>query len=107
MRSTACSGAASLPFVAAAERQALKNVRCAPFALLGIAAVVGLTLLRGGSAVLENVSFASLAPLPPLGLATFDAPAFLLGAAVLLGLELLRKKTGMRAAGGKGPVHEP
>ncbi len=207
--------AASLPFVAAAERQALKNVRCAPFALLGIAAVVGLTLLRGGSAALGSVSFASLAPLPlvylflsgavaitamvlpgisgstvlliagvylpaiqavrnflhlqlsvlpglialglgilagvalsihgirsalrrhrsamvwlilglmlgslyaiangpagldaplpPLALATFDAPAFLLGAAVLLGLELLRKKTGMRAAGGKGPVHE-
>ena len=32
-------------------------------------------------------------PLPPLGLATFDIPAFLLGIALLLGLEGLRRAT--------------
>ena len=47
------------PFIAAAERTALKKFRSAPFALLGMAVVVGLTLLRGSSA-LGSVSFASL-----------------------------------------------
>lgn len=50
---------ASIPFIAAAERTALKRLRSAPFALLGMAVVVGLTLLRGSSA-LGSVSFASL-----------------------------------------------
>lgn len=40
---------ASIPFIAAAERTALKKFRSAPFALLGMAVVVGLTLLRGSS----------------------------------------------------------
>ena len=53
---------ASIPFIAAAERTALKKLRSAPFALLGMAVVVGLTLLRGSSA-LGSVSFASLSPL--------------------------------------------
>ena len=53
---------ASIPFIAAAERTALKKLRGAPFALLGMAVVVGLTLLRGSSA-LGSVSFASLSPL--------------------------------------------
>lgn len=38
---------AFIPFIAAAERTALKKLRGAPFALLGMAVVVGLTLLRG------------------------------------------------------------
>lgn len=50
---------APIPFIAAAERTALKKLRSAPFALLGMAVVVGLTLLRGSSA-LGSVSFASL-----------------------------------------------
>ena len=50
---------AFIPFIAAAERTALKKFRSAPFALLGMAVVVGLTLLRGSSA-LGSVSFASL-----------------------------------------------
>ena len=53
---------AFIPFIAAAERTALKKLRSAPFALLGMAVVVGLTLLRGSSA-LGSVSFASLSPL--------------------------------------------
>ena len=53
---------ASIPFIVAAERAALKKLRSAPFALLGAAVVVGLTLLRGSSA-LGSVSFASLSPL--------------------------------------------
>ena len=53
---------AFIPFIAAAERTALKKLRGAPFALLGMAVVVGLTLLRGSSA-LGSVSFASLSPL--------------------------------------------
>ena len=35
-------------------------------------------------------------PLPPMSLMTFDAPAFLLGITILMGLELLRKKLELR-----------
>ena len=200
------------PFIAAAERTALKKFRSAPFALLGMAVVVGLTLLRGSSA-LGSVSFASLSllyiflsgavaitamvlpgilgssilliagvylpaiqavrsflhmelsvlpglfalgfgvlagvalsihairtalhkyrsemvwlilglmlgslyaivygavnltvPLPPMSLVTFDAPAFLLGVAILLGLELLRGRMEAGPAAGKERIaHE-
>ena len=55
---------ASLPFIVTAEKKVLKNVYNAPFALLGILVVVGLTLLRDGSAALGSVSFTSLSPLP-------------------------------------------
>ena len=55
---------ASLPFIVTAEKKVLKNVYNAPFALLGILVVVGLTLLRGGSAALGSVRFTSLSPLP-------------------------------------------
>ena len=173
---------ASIPFIAAAERTALKKLRSAPFALLGMAVVVGLTLLRGSSA-LGSVSFASLSPLsllyiflsgavaitamvlpglfalgfgvlagvalsihairtalhkyrsemvwlilglmlgslyaivygavnltvplPPMSLVTFDAPAFLLGVAILLGLELLRGRMEAGLAAGKERIaHE-
>lgn len=54
--------AASLPFIAAAERSALKKLSCAPFAVLGAALVAGLTALRGVSAF-GGVSFTALSPL--------------------------------------------
>ena len=57
---------ASLPFIVMAERPALKKSRSAPFAVLGAALVVGLTLLHGGSSALGTVSFTSLSPLPLL-----------------------------------------
>ena len=172
---------ASIPFIAAAERTALKRLRGALFALLDMAVVV-LTLLRGSSA-LGSVSFASLSPLsllyiflssavaitamvlpglfalgfgvltgvalsihairtalhkyrsemvwlilgltlgslyaivygavnltvplPPMSLVTFDAPAFLLGVAILLGLELLRGRMEAGLAAGKERIaHE-
>ena len=53
---------ASLPFVVAAEKKALRNFRLAPFALLGAAVVVGLTLLRSEAGVLGSVNFSSLSP---------------------------------------------
>ena len=43
---------ASIPFVAMAERDALRRWRLSPCALLGAALVVGLTLLRSGSGLL-------------------------------------------------------
>ena len=74
---------ASIPFIAAAERTALKKFRSAPFALLGMAVVVGLTLLRGSSA-LGSVSFASLSPLSLLYI--FLSGAVAITAMVLLGI---------------------
>lgn len=62
---------------AIAERPALKKLGAAPFALLGIA-------IANGPAGLST-------PLPPLDLASFQIPAFLLGVVILLGLELLKK----------------
>ena len=55
----------SIPFVAAAERNALKKRPMANgwLALLGVAAVVGLTLLRTGSGVLGSVDYAALRPM--------------------------------------------
>ena len=76
--------AASLPFVVAAERPALRSFRAAPFALLGAAAVVGLTLLRGGTTVLGSVSFVSLSPLSLLYI--FLAGAVAITAMVLPGI---------------------
>ena len=54
---------ASLPFIILAERPVLKNLRATPFALLGAAVVVGLTLLRSGTSALGSVHFSSLLPL--------------------------------------------
>ena len=46
-------------------------------------------------------------PLPPMSLVTFDAPAFLLGVAILLGLELLRGRMEAGPAAGKERIaHE-
>ena len=53
----------SIPFVAAAERQALKNFRCAWFLLLGAGVVVGLTLLRAQAGGLGSMNYAQLQPL--------------------------------------------
>ena len=75
---------ASLPFIAAAERVALHNFRSAPFALLGAAVVVGLTLLRGSTSVLGSVSFISLSPLSLLYI--FLAGAVAITAMVLPGI---------------------
>ena len=81
---------ASIPFIAAAERTALKRLRSAPFALLGMAVVVGLTLLRGSSA-LGSVSFALLSPLSLLYIFLSGAVAItamvlpgILGSSILL-----------------------
>ncbi len=52
---------ASIPFVALAEREALRRWQFAPFALLGVALVVRLTLLRSGSGLL-TVDMAQLRP---------------------------------------------
>ena len=53
----------SIPFVAAAERDALKNLRCAAFLLLGIATVVGLTLLRSTGLGIGAIRYDALQPL--------------------------------------------
>ena len=74
---------ASIPLIAAAERTALKRLRGALFALLGMAVVVGLTLLRGSSA-LGSVSFASLSP--PSLLYIFLSGAVAITAMVLPGI---------------------
>ena len=75
---------ASLPFIVTAEKKVLKNVYNAPFALLGILVVVGLTLLRDGSAALGSVSFTSLSPLPLLYI--FLSGALAITAMVLPGI---------------------
>ena len=54
----------SIPFVATAERQALRNpLRHIWFLLLGLAVVVGLTLLRSSAGGLGTVNYAQLQPL--------------------------------------------
>ena len=53
----------SIPFVAAAERQSLKNRRSAWLLLLGCAAVVALTLLRANTTGLGAINYSSLQPL--------------------------------------------
>lgn len=75
---------ASLPFIAAAEREALRNFRAAPFALLGATTVVGLTVLRGSTSVLGSVSFSSLSLLSLLYI--FLAGAVAITAMVLPGI---------------------
>ncbi len=56
----------SVPYIAVEERTTLKDLRSAPFALLGAVVVAGLTLLRGSSSVLGAASFTVLSPLPLL-----------------------------------------
>lgn len=53
----------SIPFVAKAERDALKNVRACFFLLVGAAAVVVLTLLRTQTGGLGSIRYAELSPL--------------------------------------------
>lgn len=52
----------SIPFVAAAERSALKQWQNSWVLLLGVAAVVGLTLLRTQTGGLGNLNYAQLRP---------------------------------------------
>ena len=75
---------ASIPFVAAAERGALRKLQNVPFAFLGAAVVVGLTLLRGSSAALGAVSFTALSPLSLLYI--FLSGALAITAMVLPGI---------------------
>ena len=66
-----------------------------------------LGLMLGSLYAIANGPASLNVSMPPLSLMTFDAPAFLLGAAVLLGLELLRKRIETRGVEGKEPtVHE-
>lgn len=53
----------SIPFVASAEREALKRWSRCGFLLLGVAAVVGLTLLRTRAGGLGNLDYTQLQPL--------------------------------------------
>lgn len=53
----------SIPFVAAAERDALKDLRKAGFLVLGAAIVAGLTLLRTTGVGLGTISYGHLQPL--------------------------------------------
>ena len=54
----------SIPFVVSAERKSLGHpLRHGWFLLLGIAVVMGLTLLRTGSGALGSVNYAALSPL--------------------------------------------
>ncbi len=56
--------ASSIPFVVMAERKTLRqSKRHMGFALLGVAIVVGLTLLRTGSGLFGSVNYANLQPL--------------------------------------------
>lgn len=75
---------ASLPFIVLAERSALKKLSAAPFALLGAALVIGLTLLRTGTSALGSVNFAALSPLSLLYI--FLAGAVAITAMVLPGI---------------------
>ena len=75
---------ASLPFIVAAEKKALKSIYNAPFLLLGVLAVVGLTLLRSGAGALGSVSFTSASPLTLLYI--FLAGAVAITAMVLPGI---------------------
>lgn len=53
----------SIPFVAAAEQDALENWRRSVFLVLGAAAVVGLTLLRTHAVGLGGMNYAQLQPM--------------------------------------------
>lgn len=75
---------ASLPFIIIAERPALKRLGAAPFTVLGIAIVVGLTALRVGATALGKVSFSLLSPLSLLYI--FLAGAVAITAMVLPGI---------------------
>ena len=53
----------SIPFVASAEKSALKQWKNSVFLLLGVAAVVGLTLLRSHTGGLGTIHYEQLSPL--------------------------------------------
>ena len=67
-----------------------------------------LGLMLGSLYAIANGPASLSTPMPPLSLMTFDVPAFLFGIAVLIGLELLRKRIEMRDIERKEPAtHEP
>lgn len=74
----------AIPFVAAAEQDALKELRGCWLLLLGAAAVVGLTLLRAHSSGLGSINYAQLQPLQFLYL--FFSGAVAITAMVLPGI---------------------
>lgn len=74
----------SIPFVAAAERSSLKDLRFMGFMLLGIAAVVGLTLLRTHTDGIGTINYAQLQPLQLVYL--FRSGAVAITAMVLPGI---------------------
>ena len=74
----------SIPFVAAAERDALKKVGNAWCLLLGLAVVVGLTMLRAHTDGLGSIQYAALQPLQFLYL--FASGAVAITAMVLPGI---------------------
>lgn len=74
----------SIPFVAAAERDALKDIRNAWCLLLGLAAVVGLTMLRAHTDGLGTIQYAQLQSLQFLYL--FASGAVAITAMVLPGI---------------------
>lgn len=53
----------SIPFVAVAERESLKDLRRAWFLLPGLFLVIGLTLLRSGAGFLGTIDYTQLQPL--------------------------------------------
>lgn len=75
----------SIPFIVAAERETLKRSRHVWwFALLGIAVVVGLTMLRTGTGALGSINYAQLQPLQFVYL--FASGALAITAMVLPGI---------------------
>lgn len=74
----------SIPFVAAAERDALKDLRTAGFLLLGVGIVAGLTLLRARTGSLGSLNYAQLQPLQFVCL--FFSGAVAISAMVLPGI---------------------
>lgn len=75
----------SIPFIVAAERETLKrSLRVCWFALLGLAVVVGLTLLRTGTGALGGINYAQLQPLQYVYL--FCSGALAITAMVLPGI---------------------
>ena len=76
---------ASIPFIVREEWSVLRGrAKNAPFALLGAAVVVGLTLLRGGAGTLGSVNYSALQPLQYLYL--FASGAVAICAMVLPGI---------------------
>lgn len=92
----------SIPFVVLAERQTLRKQPLIHglFLLLGVAIVVGLTLLRTGTGALGNVNYAQLSPVQLIYL--FLSGAVAITAMVLPGIS---GSSILLIAGGVSPHH--